>query len=42
MPWQEQSIMAQKPEFVRLASQEGANMQQLCTRFGISRPTGYM
>lgn len=41
MPFQEQSIMSSKQEFVTLARQEGTNMQQLCARFGISRPTGY-
>lgn len=41
MPWQEQSTMSLKHEFVTLASQEGANLTQLCARFQISRPTGY-
>lgn len=41
MPFQEQSIMSNKQEFGSLARQERANMQQLCARFGISRPTGY-
>jgi len=41
MPWQEQSTMALKQEFVILAAQEGANLTALCARFGISRPTGY-
>lgn len=41
MPWQEQSRMSLKQEFVTLAAQEGANLQALCQRFGISRPTGY-
>ena len=30
-----------REEFVRLASQEGANVSELCRRFEISRKTGY-
>lgn len=41
MPWRISSTMSERHEFVLLASQPGANMQQLCQRFGISRPTGY-
>jgi putative transposase len=41
MPWQEASIMDMKREFVRLASQEGANRRELCRRFGIHPDTGY-
>lgn len=41
MPWQEVSIVDQRREFVMLASLEGANVSELCARFGISRPTGY-
>lgn len=41
MPWQEVSTMALREEFTRLASQEGANLRQLCRRFGISPTTGY-
>lgn len=41
MPWQEQSIMSLKQEFVTLAEQDGVPMQALCQRFGISRQTGY-
>ena len=41
MPWQEQSAMSLKQEFVTLASREGANLTELCARFQISRPTGY-
>lgn len=40
MPWTEVSIMSAREEFVRLATQEGANKSELCRRFGISRPTG--
>src|SRR5205085_1278765 len=41
MPWRELSIMEQRKEFVRLALSEGANVSELCRRFGISRETGY-
>ena len=41
MPWREVSTMEQRREFVRLASQEGANRRELCRRFGIHPDTGY-
>ena len=41
MPWGEVSIMDQRREFVMLGSLEGANLSELCARFGISRQTGY-
>ena len=41
MGWQEVSIMDQRREFVMFASREGANISELCHRFGISRTTGY-
>ena len=41
MPWQEVSALTQRREFVRLASQEGANRRDLCRRFGISPAVGY-
>jgi transposase InsO family protein len=41
MPFREQSIMSQRDEFARLASQAGSNFSELCRRWGISRPTGY-
>ena len=41
MPWQTCNTMELKRDFVELASREGANMRQLCGRFGISPPTGY-
>jgi transposase InsO family protein len=41
MPWQEVSIMEQRREFVRLASQEGANRRELCRRYEIHPATGY-
>lgn len=41
MAWQEVSTMQSRTEFVGLAGQEGANIRQLCRRFGISPTTGY-
>jgi len=41
MPWQEVSVMDQRREFVRLATQEGVNRRELCRRFGISPATAY-
>lgn len=41
MPWQERSTVSLKQEFVVLATQDGANLSELCARFQISRPTGY-
>ena len=41
MPWREVSMMDERREFVRLASQEGANRRELCRRFGIHPDTGY-
>lgn len=41
MPWQECTVMEQRREFVALATQAGANMRELCRRFGISPTTGY-
>lgn len=41
MPWREVSVMEQRREFVRLATQEGANRRELCRRFGIHPATGY-
>ena len=40
MPWNEVSIIEQRREFVALASCEGANISELCRRFGISRDEG--
>jgi transposase-like protein len=33
--------MSLKEEFVRLAMVEGADVSELCRRFGVSRPTGH-
>ena len=41
MPWITPTMMSQRSEFVRLASQAGVNMRQLCRRFQISPKTGY-
>jgi transposase-like protein len=41
MPWSPKDTMSLREEFVRLASQEGANRRELCRRFGISPQTGY-
>jgi len=41
MPWRETSTMSLRVEFVELARQEGANVRELCRRYGISPTTGY-
>ena len=41
MAWRELSVMDQREEFVRLVLAAGANMSELCRRFGISRSKGY-
>ena len=41
MPFREVSRMDARVEFVMLASEEGANVRQLCRRFGISPTTGH-
>jgi transposase InsO family protein len=41
MCWKESDRVSLRSEFVRLASAEGANRSELCSRFGISRKTGY-
>jgi len=41
MPWRISSAMSERHEFVLLASQEKANIRQLCRRFGISSATAY-
>lgn len=41
MPWSAVTVNDQRIEFVRLASQSGVNVSELCRRFGISRKTGY-
>lgn len=41
MPWQEVSVVSQRTEFMFLASQPGANLAELCRRYGISRTAAY-
>lgn len=41
MPWLEASVMKLREEFVRLALAPGANLSELCRRFGIERSTGH-
>lgn len=41
MPWKEVSIMSQREELIVLARSPGANLSQLCRRFGVSRKTLY-
>jgi len=41
MPWNIVTAMESRLEFVKLAGVEGANISELCRRFGISRKTGY-
>lgn len=41
MTWKVIDAMSQKREFVELAGCEGANVSELCRRFGIARKTGY-
>ena len=40
MPWK-RSVMSQRRDLVTLAIAEGANMSEICRRFGVSRKTGY-
>jgi transposase InsO family protein len=41
MPWLEASVMKLREEFVLLALAPGANVSELCRRFGIERSTGH-
>src|SRR4051812_47551934 len=41
MPWQEQTAMSLREEFVTFASADGANLRALCRRFGVSPTTRY-
>ena len=41
MPWQESTAMSERQEFLGFAQQEGANISELCRRYGISRKTAY-
>ncbi|HZZ31063.1 MAG TPA: IS481 family transposase [Phenylobacterium sp.] len=42
MPFGERSIVSHREEFCRLASASGANVRELCRRFGVSPTTGYL
>lgn len=41
MPWKESSRMSVREEFVVLATVAGANVRELCRRFGVSPKAGY-
>ena len=41
MPWKESTPMSERLEFVLLATQEIANIRELCRRFGITAKTAY-
>ena len=41
MPWQEQSVMMLREEFVRMALTAGSNKRELCRRYEISAQTAY-
>jgi len=41
MPWKEATNVSLRSEFIHLAERQGANLSELCRRFGISRKTGY-
>jgi transposase InsO family protein len=41
MPWKETTTMSSRKEYIQLMKQDGANVSELCRRFGISRKTGY-
>jgi putative transposase len=41
MPWQSVKPMEERERFVMLSQLPGANISELCERFGISRKTGY-
>lgn len=41
MPWKECDRVSLRMELLRLTAQEGANVSELCRRFGISRKTAY-
>jgi transposase InsO family protein len=41
MPWNEVSAVSLRLEFVTLATVPGANVRELCRRYGISPQTGY-
>lgn len=42
MPFKEVSVMDQREEFCRLGSRKDVNIRELCRRYEISPPTGYL
>src|SRR6185295_14377358 len=42
MPFRERSVMDDREEFCRLAQRAGANMRELCRRWGFSPDRGYV
>lgn len=42
MPWRESSRVNERSEFCRMVEAGGVPLAELCRRFGISRPTGYL
>lgn len=42
MPWRESDRVSERLDFVRLAEAGSVPFSQLCTRFGVSRQTGYV
>lgn len=41
MPWKDVSLMSLRLEFVTMAAVEGANVRELCRRYGVSPKTAY-
>ncbi len=41
MPWKEFDTVSLRFEFIQLAMREGANIAEMCRRFGIARKTAY-
>ena len=41
MSWKDVSLMSLRLEFVTLAAVEGANVRELCRRYGVSPKTAY-
>ena len=41
MPWRERTVSGEREAFVLLAVMPGANVSELCRRFGISRSNGF-
>jgi len=42
MPWRTESVMDQRVEFVMRAKAGEETIAELCRKYGISRPTGYL